>query len=335
MSGALAGRVQQGIGCGLLGLLLLAAGCHRQGAPEADAASAAAVPAPGADRIQLDSEAREGAGIELAAAVPRRLEPEVLAFGRVLDPAPVSLAVAGLEQRRANALAADRELRRVEKLAADRQNASQRELEQARAAAVSARAELEMARARVAASLGSALARSADLPALALRLGRREAALLRVDVPGQGAPPDPQRGARLVAYPAPDREIQARFLGAAPDADPNLPGWAFLFLVEADPPPVGTPIRAWLRGPGEPRMGVAIPGSAVLHHEGSLSVFVQESRGGFERRAIQAFLQPDGDWWVSRGLGPGEQVVVRGAQQLLSSSVLPAGGGAAEEDDDD
>jgi hypothetical protein len=316
----------------LLLALLLGLGCdatqpEAPAQPIADTSGSSAAEA----LVRLDDESLRRAGVELVAAAPYRFVPEVEAYGRVLDPALAGEAVANREAALAAFETAQRELARVEGLARDAENASAREVEAARAAEARARADLEMAHARVAATLGTALEGVPDLSSLARKLGRREAALIRIDVPGGGIRPRPQEGAHLVAYPDRGGELASRFLGPAPDTDPNLPGWGFLFLVGEDPPPVGTPVRGRLRAAGEPQAGVRVPAAALVRHAGRLFVFVERGAGAFERRAVVAGALPDGGWFVSEGLGEGERVVASGAQALLSAGVL-ADSGSEESD---
>ncbi len=318
-------------------------GCGgRDAAP--GAASADGSPHPGgADSalvLELDGDALARTGAEVAPAEASQLAPELLAYGLVLDPAPASDALSNFAAARAAAEAASRELTRVEGLARDRENASAREVEAARAAAARARADLELADHQVDAVLGAARGELGDLGELGRRLSRRQAALVRLDVPGGGERPEPDRGAHLVAYPQVGEELAARFLGSAPDADPQRPGWSFLFLVdgrfapsgpERGSPPPGSRVRARLATGGTALSGVRVPPSALLRSDGRLFVFLSQGHGRFERREVAARVLPDGSAFVTGGIEPGEPFVVTGAQQLLSAQRLAAGGGEEED----
>lgn len=310
---------------------LAPAACDRGVAePPAGAADAGAAP-PASGLLHLDETSVARAGLELVAAAPASVEPEVDAYGRVLDSAPLGEAVAMRAAARGAQEAAARELRRVELLAGDRQNASARDLEAARAAEARARADGDVAEARVAALWGPARDSAGDLQELARQLARREVGLLRIDVPGGGARPAPEQGAHFRAYPDEGRELAVRLLGPAPDSDPMLPGWSFLFLVTDAPPPVGAPVHGRVRAEGTARSGVRVPETSVLRDGGRLLVFVERGARSFERRSVAAEARSDGTWFVSSGLAAGERVVAAGAQQLLSTEILSASG--AEEDD--
>jgi len=231
--------------------------------------------------------------------------------------------------------ASESELARVRTLAKGAQNASRRELETARASAARARADREGAEARVIAVLGPVLAKNPHLASLARKIAQREAALIRVDVPGGGPRPDPARGAHLWAYPERRRELAARYVGPAPDVDPSLPGIGFLFVVEKDPPAVGTSVSARLRVRGEPKPGVGVPAAALVRGVGGLFVFVAGGPGEFERRKVEAQVRDTGGWFVEDGLAAGEQIVVSGAQELLSAERLGAQGGEVKDEEDD
>jgi hypothetical protein len=280
--------------------------------------------------IQLDESELARAGLEIEAAEASDFAPEVVAYGRVLDPAPASEALANLTSARAAFETSRRELARVEGLARDRENASAREVEVARAAAARARADRDLAEYRVDAVLGAARSEIGDPVELGRCLGQRRAALVRIDVPGGDGPPDPAHGAHLAAYPETGEALDARFLGAAPDIDPQLPGWSFLFLVTDRGPPPGTLVRARLAARGAVVSGVRVPGGAVLRSEGRLYVFVSRGGGRFERREVGARLLDDGTAFISDGVAAGEPLVVAGAQELLSAQRLAAAGGGDE-----
>jgi hypothetical protein len=274
-------------------------------------------------RITLDAEALELAGLEFATAATGRFAPELRGFGRVLDPSAIGDAVAGRAAARALDAAASAELARVEELSRDQQNASRRELETARAAAARSRADLSIAHGRLVAVVGSALAHDPELDTIARRLVDREAALVRVDVPGDAPRPAPELGVTLTTYPA-SAVLEARYVGPAPSVDPSLPGWGLLFLVTSDAPPPGTSVVARVRTGGDEQVGVLVPGSALVHHASRTFVYVAHEPGNFERRAVDAIALDDGSYFVGQGLAVGEQIVSSGAQQLLSTEIVGA-----------
>ncbi len=322
------------------GLTLGAAGCERSAPsgrpvarePSERAAASAAGRTEAFPVVRLDEAGRRRAGIELAVARSATRAPEVEGYGRVLDPSALVAAIAGRAAARSALEAARRELRRVEDLQRDDQNASMREVEATRAAAAKAEAEVEVADARLVALSGPALAADPELGALAERLALHQVALVRIDVPAGEAPPRPELGAHLRAYPDRGADLEARLIGRAAGANPMLPGWGFLFLVTADPPPPGTPVRARVRAAGEARAGVTVPASALVRDGGRVLAFVQVAEGAYERRAIAARESGGGNAFVTAGIAPGEPVVAAGAEALLSAALL---GGAGQEASDE
>lgn len=290
--------------------------------------------------LQLDEEALSRLDVKIEPAVAGERAAEVLAYGRVLDPAPAADAFANLAAARAAADNAGRELARVRRLARDRSNASERELEAASTAEARARADLRVADHRVDAVLGEARGGIDDLEDLGRRLSRRQAALVRVDVPIGPERPEPERGARLVVHPETDAPVAARYLGTSPEVDPLRPGWSFLFLVGQEAPsfdpraPVPRPgslAVARLATGGESLSGVHVPQSALVRNGDRQFVFVARGPGRFERRAVSAIELLDGSAMLTSGVEVGDPVVVRGAQQLLSAQLLSAGATASPE----
>jgi len=280
--------------------------------------------------LQLEPEAVESAGLELGSATASQLAPEVVAYGRVLDAVPVVEVVASWNAARAQFERADKERRRVEELARGAENASARDLEAARAAASSARADADLAEARLVSVLGASATDDPRLLDLARKLALRSAALIRIDVPASSLRPEPERGARLTSHPQSSTPLASEYLGVAPTSNPLLPGWGLLFYVPSDPPPAGTPVRARIRCVGDVAAGVDVPASALVRNAGELFVFAKRGEGSFERVLVVARSREDGSWFVERGLQPGEEVVVAGAQMLLSTQLF--GSSAAEED---
>jgi len=267
---------------------------------------------------------------EMMAVSESTFTPKARGYGRVLDPLPIVDAVAAYEAARAAEATQSAELVRVQNLARDRENASLRELDAARSLAARARADRAMARVRVVAAVGSLLARDPGLSALAGRLAEREVSLVRVDIPGNEPTPIPELGISLETHPDSKHALGARFVGFAPAVDPALSGWGLLVLVTSDMPPAPGTIVVAEVATGRSISGFRIPASALVLQSDRRFVFVNDSRGRFERREVESILLEDGSQFVSKGLVAGEPVVVTGAQQLLSQEILGDAAGAGE-----
>jgi len=112
--------------------------------------------------------------------------------------------------------------------------------------------------------------------------------------------------------------VPAKFLGAAPVADPQTQGQGFLFLLETNPLPPGTALIGWLQVSGEAQNGVIVPRAALVRHEGQTYVYIQSGDETFEHREIELARATEKGWFVHSGLAPNDKVVIAGAQQLLA-----------------
>ncbi len=279
--------------------------------------------------VRLDAAARERARIEVAPLAGTELEPELRAYGQVLDPAPLAELVFTLSGADAARSASSRELERARRLFRQDENTSARELEAAEAAFERDRGAAETLRARLTSGYGAGLARRADLAALVRNLLAGEVALARLDLPlGEGAGTEPV-AARVAPLEGGNAPREAALLGSLPSMDPALPGRGFLCLVEA-PLPAGMPLEGWLALAGPPRAGVVVPRAALLRHAGQVQVYVERREGEYERRPVQLASPEASGWFVSSGLAAGERAVVAGAQQLLSHELGAAGAAQGE-----
>jgi len=280
--------------------------------------------------IRLDAATRERIGLRVAPLATIELPEVVLGFGRVLEPGALAAPVDEREAARAAFEASDREYRRIQTLQRGNSNASQRDLEVARAAFERDRAALRAAEARLVSVWGREAAEHRDLPALGQSLVARETALARIDVPlGSVLSGRPTAGRVAALVDAGASPVEATVLGGAPDTDPTIQGRGFLLLIERPPWPPGTALTGWLAVPGPPQAGVDVPSAALVRHAGRSFLYVQTADDTFARRVVR-LERPTGDgWFVASGLAAGERVVVTGAQQLLSAEL--AGSTAAED----
>ena len=311
----------------LASVLAAAPGAAEEAAPAASGAGAEARPervSHDALRIELTPDAEARAGLELAPARSAELVPLRTAYGRVLDPLPLLDSVLARSAALRLLESARLELRRVEALRDHDRNASERELEAARLAFERAKLDLHAASARVSSAWGARAAARSDLDALVERLAAGDAAIGRLDLPaGEAASADDSQRIEvsLPARGAPS--IPALVLGPAPSTDPMLQGAGYLVLLDAAPPPPGSPLVARLPS-GERIAGVFVPAAAIVWSEGEALVFVEAAAHVFESRAVERLGALDGGWLAAGGVAVGDRLVVRGAQQLLSRALFPA-----------
>ena len=299
---------------------------------ELGAASTAAEVQRGPDgvTIRLDAPTRARIGLHATALTAVELPDVVRGFGRLLEPSALAAPVDEREAARAAFEAADREYRRVQTLQRGNSNASQRDLEVARAAFERDRAALRAAEARLVSVWGREAEERRDLSALVQSLVARDVAVARIDLPlGAALSGRPTAGRVAALVDANAAPVEATFLGIAPDTDQTTQGRGFLLLIERPPWPPGTALTGWLAVPGPPQAGVDLPSAAVLRHAGRAFVYVQTADEIFARREIRLDRPTRDGWFVVDGLAAGERVVITGAQQLLSVEL--AGAAAAEE----
>jgi multidrug efflux system membrane fusion protein len=80
----------------------------------------------------------------------------------------------------------------------------------------------------------------------------------------------------------------------------------------------GAAVTAYLRAPGPSQEAVIVPYAAIVRFGGKSWVFRQVDDDKFNRREVAAGQSADNGFVVTKGLKPGERIVVQGAQLLLS-----------------
>ena len=265
--------------------------------------------------LKLDPPTQARIGLKVTPLQAIQLKHEIKVFGRVLDPAPLVVAVTDIAAARTQLEASTREFERLKLLHGQAQNVSTRALEVAEAAARRDQISVRAAELRQATSWGSSLASINDLPALLSSLAAQQAALVRVDLT-LGQPMEPPQAARIAPIFSPEQFVEAEVLGRAAAVDPQSQAPGYLLLART-PLAAGAAVLAWLALPGEARTGVVIPRDAVVRHEGGAFVYVRGADDEFVRRRIE-IDRPARDGWFNGELKAGVQVVTTGAQQLLS-----------------
>ena len=315
---------------GLVLLMLLCAGCSRasKAAPEAGAAEKQPAAAeeeagPHVSRdtnglvvIAINDEAQGQLGLVVKKPQPFQMSPEIKAYGRVLDPAPLAALLNELAAARAAYIASSNELARLKTLTGQG-NASARALQAAEAAALRDQLAAQSASDRLALSWGKVVAAQTALPDFIQSLTSLETVLVRLDVPmGETLPAQPL-GARLAGLDA----VSLEFLAEAPNMDPQMQGQGFIFLAKPNKPRLapGQAVTAYLKLPGEPVNGLLIPRDAVVRTEGAGWVYELNAGGeGFTRLEIALDRPAEPGWFVTQGVSATNYVLVTGAQQLLS-----------------
>lgn len=269
--------------------------------------------------VTLNEESQKRLALETAPLASAQLQPEAKGYGRALDPTPLSTLAADMVAARATAEASQKDRDRLKTLSV-RQNASERALQAAEAAAQRDTALADSARQRLVAAWGQAIADRADLPDFVQSLSTGENALVRIDLlAGELLKSNPE-GARLFLLSDENNPVEAEFVSFMPTVDAQTQGQGFLFLVKANQSRFtpGAAVLGRIRIAGEAQSGVVIPRSAVVRFNGKRWIYLQTDGQMFTRRGISED-QPLGEgWFMAQGPKSGDRVVVRGAQMLLS-----------------
>ncbi len=301
----------------------------RHAGAEPAKAEVAAAPAekPKDNPLHVPPAKRAAAGITLAKPASATLSPEVAAYGRVLDIAPLVTLVAELETARAAAAASEKDAARVKKLFEADANASAQAYEAAEATAVRDRAAVASARARLLAGWGPKLADAAG-SSLSVEELEKGATLARIDLLPGDVPAADLKKINLGLLGGTEL-VEADVLGASPVADPQLQGASFLAIVHGHSLPAGAALRATLPGPGEAEKVLTLPRTAVVYHQGSAWIYVLGEEDTFERKIVTLGRTVGDNVVIATGVEEGDQVAVTGAGQLLSAELQV--GGAPDE----
>jgi hypothetical protein len=268
--------------------------------------------------LTLDPKAQALIGLQTTNLAAATLPPAIRAYGRALDPAPLAALANEKAADRAALDATTAEYERLKNLVQNR-NASLKALEDAQAAMKRDQAALASVEARLLAVSGKTVADQEDLPAFIESLVDLKTVLVRLDVPAGEWLAEAPTGA-LVLSPGGAQAIPAQFLGRASTADPQVQGEGFLCAVSTASARLtpGLAVSGYLQLPGQPLQGVVVPDNAVVRSADRAWTYVQTGDTIFMRREIGLDHPTPAGWFVTRGVAPGDRVVVTGAQMLLS-----------------
>jgi len=299
------------------------------GAAEAPAGEQAAAPpgrvkrnADGDVILTLDAATRKVMGLQTAVLAPTRVNPELKAYGRVLDATPLASLVAESVTAQAARDTSEAELKRLQTLAAQG-NASQRALETAEAAVVRDRALVASVRQRLVASWGSAIAERKDLAEWVNSIVSLAAVVVELDVPPGPAVSTAPNAARVIPVGQEAKPIEVQVLGPAPLVDPQTQGRGFILLMNPNTASLapGAAVAGYLTLPGEPESGALLPRDAIVRFNGSDWVYQQKAEDTFQRVAVVLDRPLAEGWFLRAGLKPQDKVVVTGAQEMLSEEL--------------
>jgi hypothetical protein len=275
--------------------------------------------------VTLDAATQKAADIETTAVEKMELSPETIAYARVLDPSTLGTAISDVTSARATSEASQAELKRLETLAGQN-NVSDRVLQAGKATAAHDQAQSDAASLRLVSAWGAAIADRKDLPSFIKSLASQESVLVQLNLMAETSLAETPKRVRIASV-GQTNTLEGEVLGPAPAVDPVMQGRAFLVLAPNNSLHLspGMAVTAYLSQPGEPKQGVNLPAKAVIRHNGSAWVYVQNGETNFERKPVMLDRQVEQGWFVPSGLKPGDKVVTEGAQLLLSHELKNAG----------
>ena len=302
--------------------------------------------------VTLDPAVQARSGLRTQVLNAASYRHETLAYAQVLDLQPLidlrsrhAAAVAERVSAAAAAQAARADEERSGTLYRDGQNVSLKVFEAAQASARALRARADAAALAVddlggemRTRFGDTLARWLldDRSAAWRRLLRQRDVLLRVTRPPGAAGAAPPR---IEIDIGDGRRVPASFVARAAQGDPLVPGEVSVYRA-AGPMAGGTRLDAYLPAPAPAgsgasnpaEAGVVVPAAATVWYGGQPWAYVQTGADHFARVPVPAGAPADGGYFVARGIAPGAQVVVQGAQLLLSEELKPRAAGTACKD---
>jgi len=287
--------------------------------------------------VVVPPDAQRASRIEVTPLAATAARADRIAYATVIDLQPLfdlrnrlASAIADRDAARELAATSQAQYERSRTLFADDRNVSQKALQDAQAAAQTARAKLQSADAAqgsLAATMrqqfGDALTTAAMAPQSAVfkRLLAGQAVVVRVTLPADDTDTAPER----IALDGPDGQpVTAQKLSASPQGDPAVQGNPWLYAA-ARALPVGTRTSAHVSGANPATSALAIPDRAVVWYGGQPWVYVRTAPDRFTRRAVPADAARGQGFDVTTGFHAGDAVVTQGAQLLLSEEQKPQG----------
>lgn len=309
--------------------LLLLAACGSEPDPS-DAPAEAASAAPPAFGVSLDGDAQRKLGVDVAPLQAAQFEERVEGPGLVVDARSIVKVMSDLVAADAAARASEAARRRAERLFEAGTAVSQEVLESAQRQAAADAAQLDVARAQVAAAFGygAPWLDAARRDAIVDRLAGGTAVVVRASFPGglPGGVRDTLSLRRVGAQDsAPTWRAADIWLGPA---DPSVPGPVLFAYVEAADDLVAGERLVASVPTGTAFDGVLVPRSAVVIVGGAAWCYVVRDEDRFVRQSVDLDRPQDGGYFQSDGFEPRQRAVVAGAGLLLARET--AGGEEAD-----
>jgi hypothetical protein len=331
-------------------LALPALGDNDDEAEDAEKTEKAAHPAtpvsPKTGSVHLTGEQQKTSGLAIELLQPVSFQPEIAAYGKVLDIQPllelrvrhraaragaeVAAAALGLARKNRDRL---NTLHQAEIVAGRELVQAEAQWQTDRAREDASRQLMGEIRREAQQAWGAELARLAldgDTPLFDDFLNHRRLLLL-IALPSGYALPAASVPLFVGREPDRARAVKAEPISPAPRTDELVQGETWFYHTVGERLRAGMRVSVWAPLVDEKLSGVVIPLSAVVWHAGKPWAYRRIDGETFARTEISAYRDYAGAWFVNQGFAPGENIVVTGGQMLLSEEFR---GQIPDEDDD-
>jgi multidrug efflux pump subunit AcrA (membrane-fusion protein) len=261
-------------------------------------------------------------------------KPEITAYGRVLDPIPLTDLLADLHRSELAFKLAQQEFDRV-KLLKNGNNISLKAYQEAEGNYLQTLTEVSAARRKVESMWGKKIAgmtgestsdESQTNVSFFQQLGDTMA-LVRVDLPVGVRLQNSDSAVRVVSLVENAPAFVGSHFDQLPAMDPQTQQQELLVRVGQSATNRLTPgeaVTVYLPAGGGVEQGVSVPGQAVVRYEGKGWVYTETDTNQFARKEVPLDRQLNGGYFVGDQLSPTNRIILTGAQSVLSAEL---GGG--------
>jgi hypothetical protein len=287
--------------------------------------------------VQVSPAAQRASGLETAQLRAGKSQPAVEVYGVIVDLKPLLdararflAAQAEVRALRATAANSATAYQRVKALYEDDRNVSERVVREAQTTARADGERVTVALQNLAGIESAAGAQwGASLTDIALdatptgiaALAEGREVVAQITIPHEHADVAARTTVTLGPAGLPAARGVARYVSAAPQASPFLPGATFFYRASGAGLRVGMRVAGELKLPGAATSGVIVPERAVVWHAGRAWCYVKEDDDKFLRMPVATSRAAAGGWFNASGFEPGQQIVITGAQLLLSEEL--------------
>jgi multidrug efflux pump subunit AcrA (membrane-fusion protein) len=322
----------------ILALFLVAAvlvSCSKSGGGgDADDATPSKKDAETKAGVTLDDGTRNKLGVVETNPVAAEWRPEITAYGRVLDPIPLTDLFADLRRSGLAYNLAHQEFDRV-KLLKKENNISVKAYQEAEGNYLQTQADMLSARRKVESLWGKKIAgmtgesvsdHDSTNASFFQDLGDT-LALVRVDLPVGIRGQNNGGCVRIITLVENSPALVGTNFDQLPTMDPQTQQQGVLVTVGQSATNRLTPGEAvtvyWPSG-GDVEQGVSVPAAAVVRYEGKGWVYTQTNTNQFVRREIPLERQLNDEYFIGNALSVTNRIILTGAQSVLSAEL---GGG--------